>query len=245
MKSRIAMVMMAGLVGLSGCEKPPPPPPPPPPPKKEAPPPPQPIEVGPILSEMKPDARVQFPQERAPIDEGMARATIQLADALARGDAKKLESLLEGESKSVLSSLVASGGWDEGTKKIEAVRITLMSETGDGGGQVVTAIQEPGAAYALVWQASKVGESFVFKALPAVDEVQRRATDWDGKNALLAVNYQPVTEALDPIQAMRQAAKDAGMSDDQIKEIEDGIRKQTPGGPITIPTRRPDGPGGG
>src|SRR5262245_53734699 len=132
---RVELVALATLASagvlLSGCSKPPPPPPPPPP-RKVAPPPPEPVKTDALLQAMKADARVQFPQGAAPTDEGIARAVISLADALARGDTDKMKTMLDPAGKTVLDKLVAAGAWEDSTgKAIEAVRVASLTQSGD------------------------------------------------------------------------------------------------------------------
>lgn len=251
--SRAGLARIFGVVALTlvtGCEKPPPPPPPPPPKKEAPPPPPQPVEVAPIMGEVKPDARVQFPQAAAPVNADLARASIKLADAIAKGDAKALGTLLDGTSKSILDSLVAGGGWEEGTKKIEAVRIAQITES-DPVSIVTLAVQEQSGAYALCWGGISVGGSVVFAAVPAINDVTKRASDWDGKPgvdstamAALAASLAQPAEGLDPL------AENKDEPEGEKKEEDPGFKvKNTPGGPVKVPTttpgQKPEGPGGG
>ena len=169
---------------LAGCEKkkPPPAPPPPPPPAPKAP---DPVDVGPILQSIRPDARVQFPQSHAPLDESFARAAITLADALAKGDADKLSAMLTADARILLDQLTGTGEWEDSTANIEAVRVVGVTETPGGfdpastGGVVTLAIQQPGSAYLLAWQGTKAGGSWVFSGAPAAAGSKTRASDFD------------------------------------------------------------------
>ncbi len=115
---------LAGLaLALVGCEKPKPPPPPPPPPRApqaEAPPP---VSFEALAQELKIDPRVQIEAGLATADEGLARATLRVADALARGDAKALRPFLAQRAGDALGTLEAADQWTPATKSIEAVRI--------------------------------------------------------------------------------------------------------------------------
>ncbi len=116
---------------LTGCPKPPPPEEPPPPPP---PPPPAPTEVSlpDLLQQMRADPRVQFAGDVVIFDESFARAVVDIADAVARGDDSKLSRLLDQRAGTQLASLVDDGSWAESTQPIEAVRIVYAGPY-DGG----------------------------------------------------------------------------------------------------------------
>lgn len=233
--------LSAGLsVGVGGCEKkkaaPPPAPPPPPPP----PPAPEPIKVDGLLQAMKADARVQFPTANAPTDEKLARAVIELADALARGDAKKFETLVDAPGKNVLAELQASGAWDESTgKKIEAVRVAKLS----GGGELVLAVQEVGSAYPLAWKANTTGPAVVFSAVPTRNLILNRASEFDTAS-LSMTSSAPAPSAADKAGDDESSpAADSHKEETPASEESPSSaprRRSTPNGPVTIPN-----PGGG
>ena len=122
---------LLSLAMMTGCPKPPPPPPPEP---EYIPPPPAPTEVSlsDLLQEMKADPRVQFAGDIVTYDEPFARAMINLADAIARGDDAKLQGMLDARAGSHLVSLVDEGSWADSTQPIEAVRIVYAGSY-DGG----------------------------------------------------------------------------------------------------------------
>jgi hypothetical protein len=101
-------------------------PPPPPPPD---------VALETVAQDMKADARVQFaadlklPEEKL----DLAKAIVKLADALAKGDAKAMKPLLTRRAQGLLADLQNSGGWEEGTKQIEAVRVVLIRDGVDFG----------------------------------------------------------------------------------------------------------------
>ena len=105
----IASLLAGGVTTLSGCgeSKPkpkpvaPPPPPPPPPPKQ--------LDAGALLQTMRADQRIQFPNEKAPSDESVARSVIELATAIIKGDDKAMGNMLVSTGKDVLDSLTTSG----------------------------------------------------------------------------------------------------------------------------------------
>src|SRR3954469_9213249 len=131
-------LLSVSLVAAPGCakKKKKPPPPPPPPPVVEAPP--EKIDVAALMQELHPDARVQFPQDAAPVSRELATGAIRLADALAKGDPAALEKMLAPRDRGILQDLRETGQFDEAAKKIEAVRIVYVSESesgGDAGGE--------------------------------------------------------------------------------------------------------------
>lgn len=241
------MATVALTVSLGGCEKPPPPPPPPPP-KVEAPPPPEPIKIDSVLAEVRPDARVQFPQERAPVDASLAKAVIELANGFAKGDSAKVGTMLDPVSKVTLDKLVADGSFEDVAKKLEGVRIVCLEEGGtseskSSSGSLVLAFQEPGSAYVLSWTATRAGEQWVFAASPSTSVSKTRAAEWDG---LGFANYLPTaniaSSAAPEITPTETAAAGEEKKDEGKEKAPEGDRKvRTPAGPITIPGTKPNG----
>jgi hypothetical protein len=200
-------MILAATPAMVACEKkkeaPPPPPPPPPPPRS-----PDPIDIKVVLQSAKPDARVNFGQSYAPTDETLARAVIAFADALARGDSAKFGSMLAPEAKSDLDTLSGSGGWEEGTAKIEAVRVVRLDDMtagGPGGGpggsgastgaMVQFAVQDPTGAYLLGWEAIKVGDKWAFKGADAPNNERRLAAELDGNSAPASSGAAPAASS--------------------------------------------------
>lgn len=197
------------------------------------PPAPEKIDVAALLQAMGSDARVQFPDSAAPTNEGLARAAITVANALARGDSDTLAPMLGPLSASVLDNLTASGDWDVGTGKIEAVRIVRAIDAGEGKGVFVTAIQDNTGAYVLRWVAAPMGGSYMIEATMAPSEVKRRASDWDtisGDEVALAVPGAVEAPASDD-----DAGDDAQAQSPDEAEGRDPNTVRTPAGPITIP----------
>ena len=182
--SMVSTVIVFPTAILAGCEKkkppaPPPPPPPPPPPV------PDPVAIDPILQSMKPDARVQFPQNRATVDESAAKAIISICNAFAKGDSSVLSGLFTGGAKTDLDGLVNSGEWDEATAKIEAVRVLGISELpGDSLPSTeiafVMCIQEPAGAYLLGFKGVNNSGAWSFQGVGTTPGKRARAADWDG-----------------------------------------------------------------
>ncbi len=81
--------------------------------------------------------------------EALAKAIIDLADAIARGDDKKFAGLIGPEEKTLLRSLTSSGDWKEETSRIEGVRILNIREGGDVAASVAIAA-DSGADSSLV-----------------------------------------------------------------------------------------------
>ncbi|HLP84370.1 MAG TPA: hypothetical protein VK157_08465 [Phycisphaerales bacterium] len=208
-------VGVAGIAMLTGCEKKaPPPPPPPPPPAPVTPPAPEPVTVSKVLSDLKPDPRVQFPQEVAPVDEELARAVVNLANAVAKGDSDALRDMLSGEAQVTLDGLVNSGEWDEATSKIEGVRVLRIRDNAPTGNQAMNdatvwlAVQEPGSAYVMGWSARNASGSWKFDGAAATNAVKPRAQDFAGlgDSELTAVvassSPAPKAAANDPLAGM-------------------------------------------
>src|ERR1051326_2974560 len=161
-------LMTASLAMASGCakkKKPAPPPPPPPKPKVVVP---DPVDVKGVMAQLKTDARVEFPSSvLAPADRTLAEGIVKLADALAKGDSGAIKPMLDKNAQSVLDELVGSGGWSEGTKPIEQVRIVSVSGTGEAhadSSQVGMAIQSRDGAYLLAWSGKRDGDNWTFAA---------------------------------------------------------------------------------
>jgi hypothetical protein len=81
------------------------------------------VQVEEIMYRLGADARVQFPQSKAPVDEDLAEAVILFAGALARGDESAFGTMLDPSARGVLDELLSSGDWEEATGRIEAVRV--------------------------------------------------------------------------------------------------------------------------
>ncbi len=210
-----------GLAGLmifpllTGCEKKKPPPPPPPPPPK-APPPPEPAQVDALMQTLHPDARVQFPQSQAPVDESLARATIGLANAIAKGDASGLSPMLADSARNVLDKLTSSGQWDDAAKRIEGVRVVGVTQTPSGqkeatSATVTLAIQEPGRAFVTGWSATRAGDTWKFDSAPSPEGTRTRASEWDGTTTTAAAPMSSGGSS-----DMASAASAAGVSSDEV-----------------------------
>lgn len=177
-----AILVAAQMTTVAGCGKKEPPPPPP---KKRAPPPPPPpvrIELAPLMRGV--DARVQFPDGKAPYDATLAEAAISFAGALASGDDGAMGGMLDTSGRGILDSMLADGTWFDATGEIEAVRVVCMTQQPDGAdeadyGEFVLAIQEPGGAYTLGWSASNTDGGWVLSPISTVDLTLPRAADWD------------------------------------------------------------------
>lgn len=183
-RTLLALAGAAALVfNLGGCPKPPPPPPPPPAPAPP-PPPPQDVTLDTLAQELKPDPRVQFAPGLVVTEDQLelGKAVIRLADALAKGDDAALGTMLTRKAQAVLGELKATGAWDEETKKIEAVRVILVSGGMDLSGVGKSVSSDPSAAFTA--------------ALAALPEAQRDA-------------LKPVFDALPKDAALAEALKSA------------------------------------
>ena len=142
------------------------------------------IEVAAMLTSMKADARVQFPQGRACADRSLAESVIRLASGFAKGDDSAVGAMLAPDARAVLEQLVSGGDWETATSRIEGVRVVRLNQDPEGGSatsaSLQLAIQEPGEAYVLAWAGVKDGKAWSFTASPAPEGVKARASDWDG-----------------------------------------------------------------
>ncbi|MBS0188238.1 MAG: hypothetical protein JSS51_09225 [Planctomycetes bacterium] len=177
----LATLLASGVVGVTGCgeKKPPPkpvaPPPPPPPPAPKQ------IDVSSLLQTSKADKRVQFPQEKAPVDDVVALSVIDLASSIAKGDSKAMSNLMVNVGKDVLDQLLSSGQWEEATSKIEAVRVVELAAPGakPESFTVSLAIQEPGVAYLVRFTGTQNNGKYVFTGMPGGRKTHPRANQFD------------------------------------------------------------------
>lgn len=227
----IGMFGFASLMGafVSGCKdkKAPPPPPPPPPkaatqaPSESSEPPPrvvqEPVQIGPIMAQLKPDQRVVFPQDAAPTDAGIAQAVIKLASSLAKGDSDAMRPMLQDDAKTTLDGLVNSGDWEVATKRIESVRVLKveqsMAEAEPTTFTVQMAIQEPGEAYVIGWQGDKEGAAWKLTGAKAPAGTKPRASDWAGGGAASESSSAPTGMSTDSNDAQKALGEMAGMKD--------------------------------
>ena len=246
------LILVVGLTStlLTGCSKPPPPPPPPPE-KPKAPPPPEPVTLEPLIAAAKVDARVQFPQDRAPVDETLAKAVIDFTNAFAKADSSKLGGMMDPMTKQVLDQLAGNGSLEDEVKKAEALRVVHLTETNISeknatSATFVFAIQEPGSAYVLAWTVTKVNDAWVFTSAPATSGMHARASEWDGKDfgsygPTVKVVAAPTPDA--PADAATASHSGGGgeKKEDAAAPASTDKTVRTPNGPIKVPT----GPGGG
>lgn len=242
-RSRIAAIAVGGMVlPMLGCPSKPPPPPPtppsPPPPQKA--PDPEPVRTDALLQTMGADARVHFPQSKAPTDESLARAAISLADAIVRGDAERLRPMLSVPARAVLEQLTSSGDWDEATGKLDAARIVYAGTSPMGGGMLtVIALQDADGAYLLGWAGARTGSGWTFTNVPTVGEVKSRASEWDSVSVAGLIDMGAADALIGGLPPeVAEAAREAleQMMPEGSQPDESGPpTKRTPAGPVTIP----------
>ncbi len=235
----VAMLSPPALLG--GCEKkkeasPPPPPPPPAPPAPER------VSLDPILAAVKPSAKVQFPSDKAPYAEGLARALAQFSSALAKPDSDAFAAMLQPDAKALMAQLQAGGGWDEATAKIEAVRVVYVDESPAGpdavSAVVFLAVQDPDGAYVLGWNALKVDDKWLFKGAAATGKVKRRASEWDGES----LGGLSTDEAAASDEAPAAPPEDATPGDKPGQAPSDSPGGDSPGAPPSNPPHNPRRP---
>jgi hypothetical protein len=179
----MSLAAIVSVALLPGCgEKKPPPKPAAPPPQAAAP---KPVvrqtDVATLLQTAHADKRVQFPSEKAPADEKVALSIIDFASAFAKGDSKALSAMLTGEAKDVLQQLTGTGQWEESTAKIEAVRVVEVSAPGlnPQSFTFALAVQEPGIAYPVRFNASLVDGKYLFNGQSGGRLTHPRANQFD------------------------------------------------------------------
>ncbi len=151
----------------------------------------------------------------------LGKAVVHLADAFARGDAKLLKPLLTRRAQALLDDLTATGGWEEATRPIEAVRIVFMQDGVELGG-VGTAGESGDEAAMRV--SAKVMEAM--KGIPPEQlmAIQKAMTGF-------MAGMDPAALARDPgkiaeLQSkLSDAAKAAGISEEVIAKL-DELRTQ-------------------
>jgi hypothetical protein len=202
--------------------------------------------VDPVLQAMKPDKRVQFPQKEAPTDETLARAVIDFADALAKGDSTKFGSMLTSGTRPFLDQLTGDGSWEEATSKIEAVRVITLTDLDPPAppsaeqtfAMLYYAVQEPSGAYLMGWSARKDGGTWKFTMAPSGSMVKPRASDFDVGGVLDAPAPTPTPASTEPPKDPKNTITDTPSGGDggAPKAPGDGPKKvPTPHGPVTIP----------
>ncbi len=234
LRAFVLCALIGALVLPTGCKKEEPPPPPAPAPPPPPPPPPEPVDIDPLLQSMDADARVQFPQAMAPVDEQLARSIISFATALASGDSDTMGSMLTADSKPVLDELVTSGAWYDATDNIEAVRVVQLIEPIS----VTFAVQDPDGAYLLGWTPTRAGAGYQFTATQTSDEVRSRASEFDNRvpppDVLQTSTSVDLTDEVN--KALQDAMDQATQGGEPFQEEErDPRRRNTPAGPITVP----------
>jgi hypothetical protein len=222
-KGLLGMFAVAGLcvAGFSACNKKAPPPPPPPkapPPAPTTPPPSsapveaqgeqaEPVKIDAVLAAAKSDPRVQFPQDASPSDGSVARAIVDAANALAKGNDGALRAMLQSDAQLILDGLVNSGDWETSTKRIEGVRVIAVNQTPKNdanatGFVVQMAVQEPGESYVIAWEGAKQGMGWKLTGAKAPAGTRPRASDW----AETATAPAPAPVAVEEAPAAKPAA---------------------------------------
>lgn len=177
-------------VGMTGCKEKKKPAPPPVTNRNDAPPPPPPtFNVQTVAQSIGADNRVKIAGEQEVLDESFAKASIELADAIARGNDSGLRSLLQRPDGSTLDQLIDTDDWYAETGKIEQVRVIMVNEGGVPGapiptsfggniklpsGALLLAVQEPGSSYLLGWAAYNDTGTWKFSGYGTIDEQRAR-----------------------------------------------------------------------
>jgi len=168
----------AGVAALAGCEKKAPPPPPPVVTTSA------PAEPAWFIEDLDMDARVQFPQGKAPSSQTLAQAVADLASAIASGDDKSMQPLLDVADREVLRDLVGSGDWKSATAGIEAVRVCVLTESEDKSTATVgLGVQDKDGAFMLAWTATGTS-SWRFQGMSILPMMAERVAMLDDRDLL-------------------------------------------------------------
>lgn len=211
----VMLGLVTGVVLLAGCSKPPPPAPPPPPPP--APPPPAEVTLASVAQDMKIDPRVQFTDGMTVVEEQleMAKAIIKLADGFAKGNAAEVKPLLTRPAQDVLNELLNTGGWEEATKDIEAVRVVLVQDGIDLGG--VGQATSTGAAELMPLITQKVGLFIATLTKEQQSAIGKAVTD-----AMAGVDptkTDPAALSGEIMTKLQDSFRIAGVPDDKLDEL--------------------------
>lgn len=206
------MGVMVALV-MMGCPKPPPPPPPAPPPPP--PPPPPPVSLESLGQDMKADARVTFASglEVEQDQESLGRALVSLADALAKGDDTKLDTLLDAKARELLSELRNSGAWQDQTKQVESVRVVFLGgvNLGESAAARAAYATDPAAIRA---ELDAIGDKLPFDTAEKMKEWAEKLPTPEGRK-----------EIADELQKTVEAMKASGSANEmQQKTFEEMIK---------------------
>jgi len=165
------------------------------------------------VSKMIADQRVQFPEERAPTDEGLARSIVTLATAIAEGDSERLRGLLDEPAQAVLDSLVEHGEWEQATSGIEIVRVCALDASGQQA-KIGLGIEDPQGAYLLSWQGSAARGGWRFSGLATPAQTAETASALDGTALREVAAPQPraakAEVEIDPFRGQRDEEGDRG-----------------------------------
>lgn len=182
--SRAAVTLCATIIilPLAGC------------PKEEAP------VAAPVVSAPPPPpdpwegitlaAKVEFPKEKGPSDGNLLRATVDLANALAKGDEAAMMPLLSRRDQSVLKDLAERGEWKTQTANLELVRVCALNVE-DGKAKLGLGVQDKAGAYLLAFEGENAGGSWTFSGLAIEPKTARAAADLDG----VELNIRPISVA--------------------------------------------------
>ncbi len=174
----LALGAIACAAALVGCEKKAPPPPPPVVTNTE------PAEPEWFIEDLDMDARVQFPQGKAPSSQELAQAVADLASAIASGDDASMQPLLDVADREGLKDLVGAGDWKSATTGIEAVRVCVLTEAEDKKSATVgLGVQDKDGAFMLAWTADQSG-TWRFRGMAILPMMAERVAMLDDRELL-------------------------------------------------------------
>jgi hypothetical protein len=234
-------VGMVALLTACKKEEPPPPPPPPPPPAPRDP---DPVSFDALKTEVSMDARVSLANDLRIYDRSLALAGLEFASAFAAGadDFDALGEQMTEPTRQTLDDLVGTGDWFEVMDQVEAVRIVEFTQDPDVStaterGTLYLAIQEPGVAYVLGWDARKgAGDKWVWSQAWSTPNERTRASDWDDASSDDLTVVVDADSGDSAASTSRKLAQAASSSDKAVYvAIELTIRFQNKMGAVELP----------
>lgn len=239
--------MILPLSGCTGEEEPqvaalPPPPPPP-----SEPPPPAITPIAQLMEDMNIDKRVSLPEDRAPDNDTDRRAVLEFFDALARGNAQAMRTMLPLSEQLQLDAMVGDGSWSQSVARIKQVQVQTGSnslaqkcalavvEVGDG----------PSVSFQpMLWYYTTSAEAAQFEAAPAPPGIlDRLSGDWIASwHQILDAE---MTKAQEPDEDITLAQRDLDESQDSPTPAGGAIPGGGGGAPVRSPGGTPGSPPGG
>lgn len=126
--------------------------------------------------------KVQFPEDRLPDTQEALDAIVELANAIASGDAAAMQQLLSPPDQAVLKSMVEQGLWQRQADSLKVVRVCVLKQEGQGPVQVGLGLEDAGGAFLSGWEAANADGVLSFSGMAIEPEFAMAAVDLDNAN---------------------------------------------------------------